>query len=278
MHTKSPFLERRKRPSDSMNQHRVAFPTLAREVVRISDVILEVLDARFLEETRNLQMEKDVAELGKKLVFVVNKADLVDLRTLKAKLDVSGLHPYILFSCTKAIGLAKLRERIKIEVRKLKVEHKKAHVGIIGYPNTGKSSIINILAGRAAASRSPESGHTKGIQKIRFNRDILILDTPGVFAESSAADSSTAALKKHGKIGIRTFDKVRAPDMIVLEIMKDNPGVLEKYYSIEANGDTEVLLETLGKKNNFLLKGRLVDTDRAARLILKSWQEGKIRK
>ena len=170
-------------PNETHNKHRRAFPFLAQEVIRISDVILQVLDARFLEETRNPELEKMVKDMGKILVNVLNKVDLVDLRELRENQILVGLEPYVLFSSSKRIGLGKLRERIKISVKKFIGKHNKAHVGVIGYPNTGKSSLINSLSGRSKSGTAAEAGFTKGIQKIRFSKDILILDTPGVIPD-----------------------------------------------------------------------------------------------
>lgn len=277
MHTKSVFSARRRVPSETMNQHRTSFPKLALEVIRISDIVLEILDARFIQETRNLELEKKIIESGKKLVFVINKSDLVDIRTLKKNLDLSDIKPYVIFSCTKEIGRAKLRQRIRIEVRRFKVSHAKAHVGIIGYPNTGKSSIINFLSVRKVASTSSAAGHTKGIQKVRFNKEILILDTPGVIAEDAATRITAQGLKKESRIGIKTYDQAKEPDFIISELMKDHPNKFEKHYNIKAEGDAEILIEEIGKKHHFLSKGGKIDTMRAARLILKDWQESKIK-
>ena len=65
--------------------------------------------------------------------------------------------------------------------------------------------------------------------------------------------------------------------MIAFELMKKYPGVFEKYYNIEANGDYDLLIEQLGRKRNFLKKGGVVNEDKTARSILKDWQENKIK-
>ena len=146
----------------------------------------------------------------------------------------------------------------------------------MGYQNTGKSSLINLLSGRKAAGTAAEAGFTKGISKIRFNKDILILDTPGLISEIENANTNKIDLKKEAKIGVRTYDKVKEPDMIISRLMLENPGLFEKFYEIEAKGDAEVLLEQLGRKKGFLAKGNKVDADKIARYILKDWQEEKI--
>jgi len=276
VHSGSVFSSRRRRPSDSMNQHRVAYPTLAREVVRISDVILEVLDARFLEKTRHKELEEDTAVLGKRLVFVINKVDLVDIDAVKRELTRKAMKPYVLVSSVKRIGKQALKERIYIEVKRMKVKHTAAHVGIIGYPNTGKSSLINYLTGMKAASTSAQSGHTRGIQKIKLSKGLFLLDTPGVIPDKEYIAPVRDDIKKHTEIGVKTYDTMKDPEFVVARLMQEHPGLFENFYEISAEGDPEILLEELGKKHHLLKKGGAVDHERTARVVLKAWQAGKI--
>jgi len=266
---------RTRKPSDR-NDHKIKFPVVVRDMIRTCDIILEVLDARAIEKTRNFELEKIVKENGKKIIWVINKADLIDVKDFKLNYDLSELKPYILFSSKKGIGKSRLRDIIKIEVKKLKMRGKKARVGIIGYPNTGKSTLINSLAGGGKVRTSPESGFTKSISKIRFNKNILILDTPGVIPDSESSEISLIDLKKHAQINVKTFDKVKNPDLIVMEIMNKFPGKLQGFFDIPED-DVEIFLEKLGKRNNFLKKHGEVDIDRAARFVLKAVQEGKLR-
>jgi ribosome biogenesis GTPase A len=271
------FSSRRTGIIEGTNRHKQPIPQIVKEVIRISDVILEILDARFIAQTRNLEIESLVKNQGKTLIFVVNKIDLVNIKELKESKEFRKLKPYILFSCKSRAGVRRLRNNIKIEVKRMKITAPQAHVGIIGYPNTGKSSIINLLIGKKSAGTSPQAGFTKGIQKLRLTKGILVLDTPGVYPEYEESPLKEEVAKKHAEIGIRNFDKVRDPDIIVTKLMKDYPGVFESHYLIEADGDSEMFVEELGKKKHFLRKGGEVDIDRTSRLILKDWQEGKIK-
>lgn len=261
---------------EGTNIHNIPFPKLVRDVIRTSDIILEVLDARFIEKTRNIELENIIKQLNKKLIYVINKSDLVDIKELKEKLEILGLSPYVLFSCKAKRGTKELRTKIKIEVKRIDLKDR-ARVGIVGYPNTGKSSMINLLSGKGSAAVSPTSGFTKGIQKIRLTKEILLLDTPGVVPEKEDFTRSAEVMKKHAEIGVQTADRVKNPDMAVLSIMKSYPNLLEDFYKIPANGDAEILIEEVGRKNNFLAKGNKIDVDRTARFILKDWQSGKIR-
>jgi len=261
----------------STNKHRVKFTKIVSDVIRTSDILLEIIDARFIDKTRNLEVEALVKKQGKKLIYVLNKADLINIGELKSSYDLSNLEDYVLFSTKSKIGRKRLREKLKIEVKKMKLGLRQARVGIIGYPNTGKSSLINVLTGRKGAGTSAESGFTKTMQKIRFNKKILIIDTPGVFQEKENPEAKSIDLKKHAQIGIKTFANVKEPQLIISSLMQQYPGKLEAFYQIRANGDSELFLEEIGRKKNFIKKGSLVDTNRAARYVLKDWQTGKIR-
>jgi len=276
MRVRYSFSSRRTRTIDNFNQHRTPFPKLAEEVIENADILLEVLDARFPEETRNPEAEEMIKRKGKKIIYVLNKADTLGKNKIDREL-ISQLYPFVFLSCKEKKGIRDLRKKINIEVSRLKIKNNSAKVGIIGYPNTGKSSIINLLAGSHQARTSAEPGHTRGIQNIRLTKNILLIDTPGVIPSNENSATNREDLKKHAKIGVRSFNKLKNPEFVVSSLMQENPLLFEKFYNIEAKGDAEVLLEKLGRERNFLLKGNLVDIDRTARFILKDWQEGNIR-
>ena len=173
----SKFTQKFRKPPYT-NQHKVKFQKLAKEVISQSDIVLEILDSRFIDKTRNRELEQEVKSSGKKLIFILNKADLIDINDLKFNKDLNELKPYVLFSSKNKIGRKRLREIINIEASRIKFP--KARVGLIGYPNTGKSSIINVLSGGKKTRTSSQAGFTTSIQKIRFNNKVIILDSPGV--------------------------------------------------------------------------------------------------
>jgi len=253
-----------------------------KEVVRISDIILEILDARFIEETRNLEIEGNILDKGKILVYVFNKSDLVDVKDLESQIP-KWMRPYVFVSATKGIGLGDLKARIKMEAKRILKEWKgkgeeknRVHVGVIGYPNAGKSSVINFITRKGVARTAKQAGFTKGMQKIRMSEGIVVLDTPGVIPDSKYTTSSKS-FAEDVKVGGRTYSDVKDPEDVVFYLMKEYSDEIEKFYGIDSNGDVEILIEKLGREKNFLRKGGNVDVDRTARLILRDWQEGRIR-
>jgi ribosome biogenesis GTPase A len=273
------FSSRHTRTLKSGNKHRKSVPSVVADMIRICDVVLEVLDARFIDDTRNIEIEKSVIEQGKRLIYLLNKSDLVDITKLKEEAEKKKLFPYIIMSSKSGVGKGKLMERIKIEAKR-GLKDKKfeiARVGLVGYPNTGKSTMINFLTNRHDARTSAKAGFTKGLQKISLAKNILLLDTPGIIPAKEDSKIEQENIKKHTKINVETYDRIKNPELAVSELMKSHAGLFESYYNIKADGDSEKLIEEIGKKNNFMAKGGIINTDRAARLIIKEWQFGKIR-
>ncbi len=260
---------------DFMNKHREAIPLMINKIIDEADIILEILDSRFIEKTRNVEIEQRVKKQGKKLIYVFNKADLVDIDKIKRDVELSDLKPSLFFSSKKRRGSGVLKKLIEIEAHR--VEKEIINIGVVGYPNSGKSSLINLLIGKSVARTSSEAGYTKGVQKIRISRGLYLIDTPGIIPVSEKVYGNQSFMEKHLEIGATTWDRAKSPDVVVLKLMQEYPGLLEKYYGIDAQGDIEILIEHLGRKLHFLKKGAEVDEPRTAKKILKDWQEGKIR-
>jgi ribosome biogenesis GTPase A len=293
----------------NIRKQRKGFPKIMQEVIEMSDIVLEILDARFVGETRNLEVEEMVERMGKRLVYVFNKCDLVDAKKVKSEV-AKRMTPYVFVSATKGIGLGELKARIKMEAKRvvaMRRESKKdglggqeanwdrVHVGVMGVPNAGKSSVINLVTRRGVASVGANAGWTKGMQKIRMSEGILVLDTPGVIPVSRYTTRSTE-FAADVKIGARSYGDVRDPAgavsylMIREKVKTDGSGLDENgefeitedgkriagFYGMVFGGDVDEFVGALGRKRGFLLKGGIVDEDRAARLILKDWQEGRI--
>jgi len=269
MRVRYSFSSRRTGHIENIRKQRQEYPDIIKKIIEWSDIILEVLDARFIKDTRNLELEKTIKDKEKKIIYVINKSDLSSLKEIE---DLPS--PISFISCKKREGIKNLREMIKIAASKINKQDK-IIVGVIGYPNTGKSSLINLLIGRKSAKTGADAGFTKGVQKLRLTSEITLLDSPGVIPRTEYSSIENKKLAKQTKVGARSYSQIKDPEMVVTELMREFPGVFETYYKINAQGNPEILIEKLGKQKNFLKKGGEVDFDKTSRLILKDWQEGR---
>lgn len=234
------------------------------EVIKRSDVILEVLDARLIDETRNLEIEEKIQRWGKKLIHVVNKIDLVDRDSIKDKLK--QLSNPIFVSSRDRLGTTILKKTILDIGRKEQVV-----VGVVGYPNTGKSSVINALAGAKRARTSSTSGFTRVIHKVKASDRMILLDSPGVFPFEEKD------IVKHTLVGAKNVQELKDPDLIAMELIKILKGRIEKHYGVELLEDYDQTLENIAMKLFRLKKGGLPDVISTAKTIIMEWQRGKIR-
>ena len=270
------FSSRRTGHLDNLKKQRPKYPDLLVKVVNEADILIEVLDIRFVVEMRNPEAEAWIAKQKKPLILVFNKADLLDKKELGEKIEeLESLRPFLFISTKSRRGISVLRDAIKRET--LKVGKEYTQVGVIGYPNTGKSSLVNVLVGKHSAGTGSEAGFTKGIQKLKLMQGVVLLDSPGVIPPKEYSTIDQSKQSKDAMYGGRSSNKVKYPDDVVNDILKKYPGVLEKNYGVKVKGDVGILLEEVGKKKGFMKKGGEVNEDMSARFILKDWQEGKIK-
>ncbi|MBW6442301.1 50S ribosome-binding GTPase [Patescibacteria group bacterium] len=263
-----------KRKSPKTNKHRIPVVSLIDKIIWESDIVLEILDVRFIEKSRNLEIEDKVKRFGKVLIYVLNKSDLVNPNDITKNIELEKIKPYLFFSSKERKGAHTLREIIKIKSEKL--DKSPIIIGVIGYPNSGKSSLINYLIGKSSAKTSSEAGYTKGIQKLKLSKGVYLIDTPGVIPPYEKTEIGDKGMSKLPRIGAITWNKIKNPEMVVFRLTQQYPYLFEKHYKIEAKGNSEVLIEKLGRKLNYLKKGNIVDEDRTSKRILRDWQEGKI--
>jgi len=246
----------------------VNFWNAVNKVIKEADILLLIIDSRLSLETRNKEVEDKILRTKKPFIYVLTKCDLIQQKDSENLKKI--FKPSIFVSSTKYHGLKMLREKLIILGKQHYPEKTCYQVGVLGYPNVGKSSLINAMNGRSSAGVSSVSGFTKGIQRIRADNKIVFLDTPGVVPYSEKNK------EKHAMIGTVDYNKIKDPDLVVLRILEEFPGLIEKYYEIPEELEGEEKIELIAKKRKILKKGNLPDIDRVSRTILKDWQEGSI--
>lgn len=256
---------------ETTNKHRKSVPAIIERLIEDADIIIEVLDSRFISHTRNPELEKKVKSLKKILIYVLNKSDLVN----KSKIKTKQLEPHVFFSSKEKEGYSNLKKLIKIYQKRLNKEN--LNIGFVGYPNAGKSSMINYLTKKSSAKVSSEAGFTKGIKKIKFSKGVYLIDAPGIIIPKEKSSSDKDVLAKQSQIGAITLDKTKDPELVVSKIMAEYPELIEKHYNLIPTQDSEILIENLGRKLNYLKKGNIVDETKTAKKILRDWQNGIIK-
>lgn len=241
-------------------------------VIHKSDVVIEVLDAREPDLTRSPKIEAYVKRLGKGLLLVLNKGDLVPKEVLEKWTKYyrkNGLHA-VYIAATSHMGTRILRKQIKRELK-----GNAGTVCFIGYPKTGKSSIINALKGKHSASTSPHPlsyGYTKTVQRFKIDNKIYAWDTPGVIPP----DGSQLERIIRGYPIEKLEDPVRAALLLIDRIEKFDKKALYNAYNLEYTDGLDLLRKIAIKRGWFYKKDKEPLIEEAARQLIRDYHEGKI--
>ncbi|KFU88923.1 Nucleolar GTP-binding protein 2, partial [Chaetura pelagica] len=245
------------------------------KVIDSSDVVVQVLDARDPMGTRSPHVESYLKKEKhwKHLIFVLNKCDLVPTWATKRWVAIlSQEYPTLAFhaSLTNPFGKGAFIQLLR-QFGKLHSDKKQISVGFIGYPNVGKSSIINTLRSKKVCNVAPIAGETKVWQYITLMRRIFLIDCPGVVYPSG--DTETDIVLK----GVVQVEKIKSPeDHISAVLERAKPEYIRKTYKIDSWKDTEEFLEKLAARTGKLLKGGEPDTQTVSKMVLNDWQRGRI--
>eukprot|EP00906_Rhabdomonas_costata_P035745 RCo050218 len=251
------------------------------KVIDSSDVILEVLDARDPMGTRSRILENYLAKEKKfkHLIFILNKCDLVPTwATSRWVALLSREHPTLPFhaSITNPFGKGNL---IRL-IRQFGHLHRSCNkdftcVGLIGYPNVGKSSIINTLLRKKVCNAAPIPGYTKVWQYVRISKSIFMIDCPGVIHQHDEANDTTQAVLK-GVVRVERISREDKADFVEVILKLVDPKKLEDTYDVHGWTDHNDFLDKLAERRGKLLKGGLPNRDSVARTVLYDWQRAKI--
>lgn len=151
-------------------------------------------------------------------------------------------------------------------------DKKQISVGFIGYPNTGKSSIINTLRGKKVCNVAPIPGETKVWQYITLMKRIYLIDCPGVVHPSTTDTETDIVLK-----GVVRVENIKQPDDYIPELLKRvRPEYIQRTYELDHWEDSVDFLTQLAKRTGKLIKGGEADLGSVAKMVLNDWLRGKI--
>lgn len=258
---------------------------LVQENLKLVDVVIELLDARIPYSSRNPMIDKILGT--KPRLVVLNKADLAD-PTVTEQWIHTFKSPYINaigLDSTKAKGFSEVPKLVKMlaadKMQKLIKSGRRPRAVrcmVVGIPNVGKSSFINRLSRRKSAQTGNKPGVTKGKQMIKIHKDLELLDTPGILWPKFEDPEVGFRLAATGAIKDTIFNPEEVTVYLLKTLLKQSQanGIAARYKLESLPEDPYVLLENIGFKRGLLQSGGVVDTEKAAVLLLKEFQSGLI--
>lgn len=273
------------------------------QILEAADILLEVVDARDPERSRSRELECKVQSYGKRLVVVLNKIDLVPAAVALAwQQHIAESFPCVLFRCNtqtqrthlsaatvykksldsavgkeilesnKAVGADALMQLVKNYMRSEGTDLKTAvTIGVVGYPNVGKSSVINSLKRSKVVGVSSTPGFTRNLQEIELESLVKIIDCPGIVFE--VGDNSPENVLRN-IVKIENLEDSYTPVQGIL--MKVAAEVLKTHYGIPDFTTTQTFLAHIARRRGKMKKKGIPDMEAAARIVLHDWVEGAI--
>ncbi|KAL7810506.1 GTPase [Trichoderma aethiopicum] len=315
------------RVSAGQASSRKTFDKVFKQVVDEADVVLYVLDARDPEGTRSREVERSVmaaASGGKRLILILNKVDLIPPKVLRdwlvylrryfptlpvrASHAAANAHVFSHRDLTVQSTSAALFKALKSYAASRNLK-RAVSVGVIGYPNVGKSSVINALLSRMAgrgsgggASRAcpagAEAGVTTSIRKVKIDSKLTLLDSPGVVFPSSSSLQSGGlvaiknATEAHAHLVLlnavppKQIDDPVPAVSLLLRRLSATPDLLQKLTDVydipallpsAADGDiTTDFLVQVARKRGRLGRGGVPNIAAAAMTVVTDWRDGRI--
>ncbi len=268
--------------------HMTSARRMMQENIKLIDIVIEILDARIPYSSRNPDID-DLAK-NKFRLIILNKSDMADkavtdlwIKYYKEK-DIAcvALDARKTSSAGKIMNLVSdvCKEKIERD-RKKGILNRPIKAMIVGIPNSGKSTFINSFAGKACAKTGNKPGVTTGKQWIRINKDVELLDTPGILWPKFEDPKTGLHIAFIGSIN----DDILFPEDMAYELIqiliKDYPQVLNERYGIEI-GDGSVsaieILEMIGKKRGCLKKGAEIDLLKTSKILIEDFRTQKLGK
>ncbi len=249
------------------------------ENLSLADGVIFVLDARCPAASFNPKLK--ILTGSKPVLYVLNKGDLADgdADALLSRMRGSGATALKINSLNAAS-----RRDITGAIEKMIAEKRaralsKGQTGtfrfmVAGVPNTGKSTLINMLAGRRRAETGDKAGVTRGKQWVRVG-DFELMDTPGTMPPAFENQRLAARLAFVGSINDDILDLDDIALLLLGELREKYPQKLTERYGISGGEPTE-MLDTICEKRGFKLRGNEPDYERAVRAVLDDFRKGKL--
>ena len=263
--------------------HMTKAKRMMQENIKLIDLVIELVDARVPMSSRN----PDIDELGKNKarLILLNKADLADEKQTEEWIGYFRGKGYsaVKVNSRKGGGIKSIQGVIQ-EACKEKTErdrkrgilNRPVRAMVVGIPNVGKSTFINALAGKACAKTGNKPGVTKGKQWIRLNKNVELLDTPGILWPKFEDQEVGIRLAFVGSIKDDILNMEELALKLIDYLKERYTGLLEKRYGISEAGNAVEILGDIAKARGCLKKGEELDYTKASGLLFDDFRGGKI--
>ncbi len=243
------------------------------------DVVMEILDARLPLSSANPLLDKLSRNCVK--VKILNKQDLADPQKTAAWLDYFKNQistPALAVSGTDRSDTWRAMDLCTSRVKKKR--NRRIRVMVAGIPNSGKSTIINSLAGKKIAKTGNVPAITRHQQRTSLKNRIDIYDTPGILMPILSDRDGAHRLAASGAISDVALDYHEIATFVLEFLKKQYPDLIKKRYkvSLPISPDATGLLEIIGKKRGCLKKGGVIDYQKASEIVVRELRSGKIGK
>ena len=255
-----------------------------KEILPLIDAVAEVVDARIPVSSRNPDLN-DIIE-NKPHIILLNKCDMADNRATKAWIDYyaqNGIKA-IALDCKSGKGINQFKDTVKTALaHKLEAYREKGMVGkplrvmVVGIPNVGKSSFINKIAGKTRAKAENRPGVTRGNQWFTIDKQLELLDTPGVLWPKFEDATVGEHLAFTGAVKDNILDTELLAIRLIEILGKNYPELLKnRFGELDFELEPYELLCQIGKKRGMVIRGGETDTERAANMLLEEYRNQKI--
>ncbi len=254
----------------------------AAETMEFTDVVIEVLDARLPEASCNPMITELRLHRQRPCLKILNKADLADPEATKAWLNFYNRQPgvkAVALSCKNASDAAKVPSLCQPLAPHRDSTHKPLRMMIMGIPNVGKSTLMNMLLKRRVANVGDEPAVTKSQQCHKLNDHMTLTDSPGLLWPKIEKPEDGLKLATIHAIGRNAVIEEEVAEFLAATLLSRYPGLLAARYGIaEAGLDGVDVIEAIAKKRGCLLKGRggEPDMEKAAMILLTEYRSGKL--
>lgn len=265
--------------------HMVKARRIITENLKLVDVVIELLDARIPYSSANPMLQELTA--GKPRLVALNKSDLADAAVTKRWLEhfrAAGI-PAVAIDSMSGKGMKQLVRQTE-DLARAKTEKfvshgakaRAARVMILGIPNVGKSSLINRLAGAVKAKAADKPGVTRAKQWIKIGSSLDLLDTPGILWPKFEDMTVGLKLAFTGAISDESYDMEKVVEVFLDTMRREYPERIRERYKLkeELPEEPRELLEAIGRKRGCLLKGGIIDMEKAQHIVMNEFRAGKL--